>query len=160
MLFRRNYFYCNIFSSNIKLSFFRKCNEQNSKKIFLLGDFNVDLLQYETSELANNFADTLSSNFLSPLILLPTRISNSSSPLIDNIFCNVTFNSNILSSNFKSTVSGHFPQFAIIEDFLQIHQNLNEIYFKEIGKILTKICLFQILRMPTGMNSFILTKKM
>ena len=79
-------------------------------------DFKIDLLQYETSEPVNNFVDTLSSNFLSPLILLPTRISNSST-LIDNIFCNVTFNSNIISGNFTSTVSDHLPQFAIIEDF-------------------------------------------
>ena len=37
--------------------------------------------------------------------------------MIDNIFCNVTFNSNIISGNFASTVSDHLPQFAIIEDF-------------------------------------------
>ena len=76
------------------------------------------MLQYETSEPVNNFVDTLSFNFLSPLILLPTRISNSSFTLIDNIFCNVTFNSNITSGNFISTVSDQLlPQFAIIQDF-------------------------------------------
>ena len=72
-----------------------KLNKENSKKIFLLGDFHIDLLQYKTSEPANNFVDTLS-----PLILLQIRISNSSSTLIDNIFCNVTFNSNIVSGKF------------------------------------------------------------
>ena len=86
--------------ANIILSLLEKLNKENSKKNFLHGDFNIDLLQYETSEPCNNFVDTLSSNFLSPLILLPTRISNSSSPLINNIFCNVTFNSNIISGNF------------------------------------------------------------
>ena len=75
------------------------------------------MLQYETSEPVNNFDVTLSSNFLSPLILLPTRLSNSSSTLIENIFCKVTFNSNITSDNFTSTVSDHLPEFAIIEDF-------------------------------------------
>ena len=74
------------------------------------------MLHCETSEPVSNFVDTFSSNFLSPLILLPTRISNSSSMLIDNIFCNVTFNSNIISSNFTS-VSDHLPQFTIIGDF-------------------------------------------
>ena len=53
------------------------------------------MLQYETSEPVSNFFDTLSSNFLSPLILLPTRISNFCSTLIDDIFCNITFNSNV-----------------------------------------------------------------
>ena len=75
------------------------------------------------------FVDTFSSNSLSPLMLLPTRISNSSSTLIDNIFWNVTFITNIISGNFTSTVSDHLPQVAITEDFfLQIHQNLNQLY--------------------------------
>ena len=75
------------------------------------------MLQYETFEPVNNFVDTtLSSNFLSPLILLQPRISNSYSILIDNIFCNVNFNKNIISGNFTSTVF-HLPQFAIIENF-------------------------------------------
>ena len=59
-----------------------------------------------------------------------------------------------------STVSDHLHQFAILKDFLQIHQNLNQISTKEIEKTLTKICLFQILKMPTGKKSFMLTKKM
>ena len=91
-------------------------NKENSKNIFLLGDFNIYLLEYETFEPVNNFVGILSSNFLSPLILLSTRISSSSSTLIDNIFCNVTFNANMILGNFTSTVSDHLPQFAIIED--------------------------------------------
>ena len=115
-------------------------NKQNSKKFFL-HDFSVDLLQHETSEPVNNFVDILSSSFLSCVLLLPTRISNSST-LIDNIFCNVSFISNIISHSFMLTVSNHLHQFAIIEDVLQIHQNLNQMYLKEIGTVLTKICLF------------------
>ena len=90
----------NNFTNDIILSLLGKLNKENSKNIFLFSDFNIDLLQYETSETVNNFVDTLSSNFLSSLILLPTRISNSSSTLINNIFCNVTFNLNIISGNF------------------------------------------------------------
>ena len=134
----------NNFTNDIIRSLLEKLNKESSKKIFLLGDFNIDLLQYETSEPVINFVDTLSSNFLSPLILLPRRISSSSSTLIDNIFRNVSFNSNIVLGNFTPTVSDHLPQFTI----------------KEIGKIFTKICLFQILRMPTGKKSLMLTKKM
>ena len=40
-----------------------KLQKQSSKRIFLLGDFNIDLLKYEISDLINNFIDTLSSNF-------------------------------------------------------------------------------------------------
>ena len=107
----------NNFTNDIILSLLEKLNKENSKKIFLLGDFNTDFLQYRTSEPVNNFVGTLLSNFPSPLMLLPIRISNSSSTLINNIFCNVTFDSRIISGNFTSTVFGHLPQFAIIEFF-------------------------------------------
>ena len=95
----------NNFTNDVILSLLGKLNKENSKKLSI-------------NEPVNNFVDTLSSNFLSHLILLPTKISNSSSTIIDNIFCNVTFNSNIISGNFTSTVSGDFPHFAIIEDFI------------------------------------------
>ena len=103
--------------------------------MFFLGMFNIELLQYETSERVNNFVDTLSSNFLSPLILLPTRISDSSSTLIDNIFCNVTFNSNITSGSFTSAVSDHLlPQFAIIEDCFEKSPKSKSNIFKRSWK--------------------------
>ena len=124
----------NNITNDIILSLLGKLNMENSKKIFLPGDFNIDLLQYKTSEPVNNFVDTLSSNFLSLLILLPTRISNSSSTLIDNIFCNVTFNSNIISDNFTSTVSDHLPQFAITEDFFANSQRSKSNIFKRNWK--------------------------
>ena len=40
-----------------------KLSKESSKQIFLLGDFDIDLLNCKSSELANNILDTLSSNF-------------------------------------------------------------------------------------------------
>ena len=71
-----------------------KLQKESSKIIFLLSDFNIELLKYEISDSINNFIDTLSSNFLLPLIFLPTRISKTST-LIDNIFSNL----NVLRGN-------------------------------------------------------------
>ena len=62
--------------------------KESSKIIFLLGDFDIDLLDYEISDSINNFIDTLSSNDFSPL-LLPTKISKTLT-LDDNIFSNST----------------------------------------------------------------------
>ena len=96
----------NKFTNDIMQSLLKKLNKENSKKTFLFGDFDIDLLKYEP---VNNFVDPLSSKFLPPLMLLPTRISNSSSTLIENIFCNVTFTSSIISGSLTSTVSDHLP---------------------------------------------------
>ena len=71
------------FNSNYISPLLHKLSKESSKQIFLLSDFNIDLLKHESSELVNSFLDTLSSNFLSPPIILPTRIS-SLATLIDN----------------------------------------------------------------------------
>ena len=60
-----------------------------NKTIVLLGDFNIDLLNFDTSEHFSTFPDDLASNSLQPQILLSIRISNNSKTLIDNIFCNI-----------------------------------------------------------------------
>ena len=88
------------FISNYISPLLNKLSKESSKQIFLLGDFNIDLLKYESSELINSFHDTLSPDFLSPQINLPTRIS-SSSTLIDNIFCNLTHTTNARPSKYN-----------------------------------------------------------
>ena len=81
----------------IYFSFTSEIAKRIIQKNFLLGDFNIDLLKYEISDSVNNFIDTLSSNFLLPLIFLPTRISKTST-LID-IFSNSTSLEEIESGN-------------------------------------------------------------
>ena len=61
---------------------------KEQKSIFLLGDFNVNLLNYEHNQ-TNEFLDSFSSNSFIPLILQPTRITSHSNTLIDNILSNV-----------------------------------------------------------------------
>ena len=90
--------------------------KESSKRIFFLGDFNIDLLKYEISDSINNFIDTLSSNFLLPLIFLPTRISKIST-LIDNIFSNLTSLEETELSNVTSTFSDYLPQCISLPDF-------------------------------------------
>ena len=62
---------------------------KEQKSFFLLGDFNVNLLNYNEHNQANEFLDSLASNLFITLILQPTRITSHSNALIDNIFSNV-----------------------------------------------------------------------
>ena len=104
--------FTNDFISPLKL----KLQKEPSKRVFLLGDFNIDLLKYEISDSVNNFIDTLSYNFLLLLIFLPTKISKTST-LIDNISSNLTSLEEIESGNVTSTFSDHLPQFIFLPDF-------------------------------------------
>ena len=91
-----------------------KLSKEN-KKVFLLGDFNVDLLKYDHHSLTNKFLDSLSSNLFLPNIVLPTRICGQSKTLIDNIFSNV-ISPGIMSGNISASISDHLPQFSIFPE--------------------------------------------
>ena len=56
-----------------------------NKELYLLGDFNIDLLKTDDDANIDEFYNIISSNFIVPHITLPTRIT---STLIDNIFTN------------------------------------------------------------------------
>ena len=79
----------NDFKSDFISPLLLKLQKEPSKRISLFGDFSIDLLKYELLDSINNFIDTLNCNFLLPHILLPTRISKTST-IIDNIFSNST----------------------------------------------------------------------
>ena len=81
---------------------------KEQKYVFLLGDFNVNLLNYNEHNQTNEFLDSLASNSFIPLILQSTRITSHSSTLIDNIFLNV-IDLDIISGNLTATISDHLP---------------------------------------------------
>ena len=61
---------------------------EKSKKSYLCGDFNINQLQIQTNQHFNQFYDSLTSTGFITKITLPTRISETSATLIDNVFTN------------------------------------------------------------------------
>ena len=106
----------NDFKSDFVSSLQLKLQKESSRRIFLFGNFNIDLLKYELQDPINNFFDTLSYNFLLPHTLLPARISKTST-LIHNIFSNSTSLDEIESGNVTSTFPDHLPQFIFLNFF-------------------------------------------
>ena len=90
-----------------------------------MGDFNVNLFNYDTHTATNEFANSLFSNNFFPCINQPARISAHSSTLIDNIFTNL-LNANIVSGNILTHISDHLPQCLIYESD---YSNFNEVDF-------------------------------
>ena len=60
-----------------------------NKNIFLLGDSNFNLLNYNNHNSTNVLLDSLASNSFVPYILQPTQLTSHSKTLIDNIFSNI-----------------------------------------------------------------------
>ena len=76
-----------------------------------MGDFNVDLLKYNTSNDSIAFQNNLSSHFFSPFILQPTRLQSMS--IIDSSFFN-SLDYHSTSGNLLIEISDHICQFLIL----------------------------------------------
>ena len=74
------------------------------------GDFNLNLLKIESDHNCQHFFNPLSSYGFLPHILQPTRVTENTATVIDNIFSN-NIQDNIESGNILLTLSEHFPQF-------------------------------------------------
>ena len=57
-------------------------------KEYICGDFNIDLLKYKIHQNTSRFVDMIFSLGLFPLITKPSRITQHSRTLIDNIITN------------------------------------------------------------------------
>ena len=73
-----------------------------------IGDFNIDMLKQDTDQEIRLFLSQQVSSAMLPLITIPTRVTPSSSTLIDNCFSN-----NFLTSHSSyvlvTDISDHFP---------------------------------------------------
>lgn len=87
------------------------CIRNKSKDAILLGDFNIDLLKINEHAETNKFYNCLISSHYLPTITRPTRITDYSHSLIDNIFCS-SWSKLVTSSILVSDLSCHLPVFA------------------------------------------------
>ena len=76
--------------------------------MFLTGDFNIDLLTVDSHQPTKQFFDLLTSHYLLPTIYRPTRITETTDTLIDNIFTNA-YSDCEKSGIICSDLSDHLP---------------------------------------------------
>ena len=95
-----------------------------NKLVYLMGDFNVNLLNSDNHSLTSEFLDLMYSFSLLPLINKPTRIHKNGVSLIDNIYSNNLNNLNnkpMINGIFYTDISDHLPIFSINLDSTCIH---------------------------------------
>jgi len=86
-------------------------NKENKQSV-IMGDFNIDLLQYNNHNTTNDFVNnTLSHSFI-PLITRPTRLAFTSATLIDHIYTNDVTNKS-KSGIIITDVADHFGTFYL-----------------------------------------------
>ena len=135
----------NINEFNYLNELLHKLSKEN-KAIFLLGDFNINLLNYDIHPPTNEFLDSLSSHYFLPHILQPSRVTTNSKTLIDNIFSNMAV-PNTISGNLTASISDYLPQFLVPPKIF-----FNASYRKETGQDLIKKILYLIISQLNGIT--------
>ena len=80
-----------------------KISSEN-KEIYICGDFNIDLLKLDSNTKYKQFYDLMCSYGFAPKILQPSRITENTATLIDNIFTN-NLENNVISGNIITDLS-------------------------------------------------------
>ena len=77
----------------------------------MISDFNMNCLKYHKNIKTKYFYDNIYEKSTIPILNGPTRISDHSASLIDNILTTDIFNNSLKKGIIKSDVSDHFPIF-------------------------------------------------
>ena len=83
-------------------------DSENTKIILLAGDYNLDLLKYNAQASIGDFLNYMMSYNLFPTIRHPTRVTETSSTLLDNIFVN-SLTYDLKPIVLYNDISDHFP---------------------------------------------------
>ena len=93
-----------------------KLLEEPNKTIALLGNFNINLVNFDTSDQVNTFLDDLASNSLQPQTLLPTRVCKNTKHTKPTIYIPYPLLKTGISCNILSSISDHLPHIFILPD--------------------------------------------
>ena len=86
---------------------------KQNKKVYFVGDLNINSLDYSTNSKVKNFIDLMFSKGILSVINKPTRVSKRSMTCIDHIYTNSFINQELFTGIIKMDLSDHFPVFII-----------------------------------------------
>ena len=102
--------------------------------MFLLDDFNVDLMHCNEHKSTNEFLDSLASNSYLPYIIQPSRHTSHSRTIIDNIFSNA-ISKDTFCGNITATISDHLHQFLVSpNNFANPPSNKSNVFERDWSK--------------------------
>ena len=80
---------------------------KEKKECYIMGDYNIDLLKDDSDRPTHDYLDLIYSHCLIPSILFPTRITEKSATIIDNILTNS--DNEITTRILVTDITDHFP---------------------------------------------------
>ena len=83
------------------------------KSTYILGDFNINLLNIDKHQDSQDFVDLMYSYSLFPNITKPIKVTGQTATLIDNIFSSNIGNQHLFNGILYTDITDHFPVFHI-----------------------------------------------
>ncbi|XP_065672237.1 uncharacterized protein LOC136090057 [Hydra vulgaris] len=115
------------FQDFIEKSILKTNNEK--KKLFILGDINLNALTYQKFPKTKSFFDMLYKYNVLSVINKPTRVNRTSATAIDNIFINNLLETSFEAGIFKTDISDHFPIYITIKNIKVIPNDQPKILY-------------------------------
>ena len=88
-------------------------SKTTDKTCFLVGDLNLNLIDYQSNAKVRNFVNLIFQHSLVPIVNKPTRVTKNNATLIDYIITNSFTDQKNLTGILKTDISDHFPIFTI-----------------------------------------------
>ena len=104
------------------------CKNQE-KPLFLVGDLNINSLDYLINTNVRDFFNLIFQNSIFPLINRPPRVTKSSPAIIDHVLTNTIIDSEVQRGIIKTDISDHFAVFALMRTSL-VQPNLKKTFIK------------------------------
>ena len=101
----------------------------SEKYLFLIGDININLLDYKSNNIVKNLFNASFKHGMFPVIIRP-RVTRHSSVVIDHILTNAILTKNIYSGIVKRDISDHFPIFSYIDEEIILDRKGEPTIFK------------------------------
>ena len=121
--------------------------KNSDKAIYIVGDTNLNLIDYETNIKVKNYLNLLFQKNFIPVINKPTRVSRNTATIIDHINTSHFLNNYMHSAIITVDISDHFPIFLISKDLMldssnePIHLTKREISDKSIAYFKTLLSI-------------------
>ena len=94
--------------------------QQSNNEVVITGDFNIDLLKIKERQIFHDYFDVIIANGFIPKITYPTRSTETSSTLIDNILVKISENLSPTTAGILSyKISDHQPCLIAL-DYMQV----------------------------------------
>jgi exonuclease III len=107
--------------------------QNEHRKVVLLGDLNINLLNSDNHSPTRDFLETLISNNLMPKITLPTRVSHTSATLIDHLFTNIN---QTQAGTITTDVTDHYSNFILIKTTKLEHRNPLKVTYRVLFQVI------------------------